>query len=72
LYKFARKPECAVEDCWEDDGWYIDFRRALSVREVARWEQIHGELTSVTLVLRGADVVLWALEKNQFFYQILI
>lgn len=57
-----------MEDCWEDDGWYIDFRRALSVREVARWEQIHGELTSVTLVLRGADVVLWALEKNQFFY----
>lgn len=33
LYKMVRDPNAAVADCWDEGEWFVDFRRALSVRE---------------------------------------
>jgi hypothetical protein len=31
MFKLIRDPEATVSDCWVDDEWWVDFRRALSV-----------------------------------------
>jgi hypothetical protein len=33
LYKMARHPTCSVSDCWVEQDWFVDFRRALSSEE---------------------------------------
>jgi hypothetical protein len=32
LYKLIRNPSCSVADCWDEDGWDMDFKRALSIQ----------------------------------------
>jgi hypothetical protein len=29
----VRYPHCSVSKCWDEEDWYMEFRRALSVQE---------------------------------------
>jgi hypothetical protein len=67
LYKMVRNPSCCVSDCWDEDGWDMDFRRALSVHEYNYWLELIESLNDVKPGGVDADIVLWALEhKRQF------
>ena len=47
LYKMVRVPDCTVSDCWEEGGWFVDFRRILSVWELNSWQELLEELMGV-------------------------
>lgn len=71
LYRMVRYPHCSVADCWEEDEWDMEFRRALSVQEHNDWLELLDSLHDYKPEGQDADVVLWALEsKNFFFYQV--
>jgi hypothetical protein len=36
LYRMVSHPECVVGDCWVDQDWIVQFRRALSSEEFQR------------------------------------
>jgi len=38
----VRDPNATVADCWDEGEWFVDFRRALSVREFENWEKLHN------------------------------
>jgi hypothetical protein len=63
LYKMAREPLCSVRDCWDEDDWFVDFRRALSIDEFESWNSLLSELQTVSLT-DTEDSVTWALEKH--------
>ena len=67
LYKMVRVPDCTVSDCWEEGGWFVDFRRTLSVQELNSWHELLEELMGVSLQEETSDSVFWALEKNKQF-----
>lgn len=68
----ARYPHGSVADCWEDEEWDMDFRRALSVQEYNEWLELLKSLNVFKPVEQRADTVLWALEQKTFLYQIYV
>lgn len=67
LYRMVRYLECSVSDCWVEQDWFVDFRRALSGEEFQRWTLLYDELQHISLVDTSVDVVIWALEKSKTF-----
>lgn len=63
----VRDPNAAVADCWDEGEWFVDFRRALSVREFESWEKLHNLLLQITLEPDCNDVVTWALDKKGLY-----
>jgi hypothetical protein len=57
----VRNPSCYVSDCWDEDGWDMDFRRALSVHEYNEWLELIESLNDVKPGGVDADIVIWAL-----------
>jgi hypothetical protein len=49
LFRLARDLEVSVSECWVDDDWWIDFKRALSAQDFGRWNELKGELSRITL-----------------------
>jgi hypothetical protein len=64
LYKLVRNPSCSVSDCWDEDGWDMDFKRALSIQEYNDWVELTESLNEYKPEGRGADTTLWALEPK--------
>jgi hypothetical protein len=67
IYKMVRDPNAAVADYWDEGEWFVDFRRALSMREFENWEKLHNLLLQITLEPDCNDVVTWALDKNGLY-----
>jgi len=67
LYKLAREPYCTVADCWIDDEWYVDFKRALSLGEYDLWQNLLEKLEGISLEQENIDVFTWGLEKKGHF-----
>ena len=67
LYKMVRVPDCTISDCSEEGGWFVDFRRTLSVQELNSWHKLLEELMGVSLQEETSDSVFWAFEKNKQF-----
>lgn len=66
IYKMVRDPSCLVADCWDEDGWGMDFKRALTCHEYNRWLELKESLADISLS-DNPDSVFWALEKNNLF-----
>jgi hypothetical protein len=49
LYKLVRNQDCLVVDCWEDEEWCMDFKRALSIQDYNRWLELTQYLSDVSL-----------------------
>jgi len=62
----VRDPSCSVADCWDEDGWGMDFKRALTCHEYNRWLELKESLADISLS-DNPDSVFWALEKNKLF-----
>lgn len=54
-------------DCWDEDGWDMDFRRTLSAQEYNDWLELTNALDEFRPDGEAADIVLWALESNVIF-----
>jgi len=67
LYKMVRYPNCSVADCWVNQDWFVEFRRALSSVEFQRWTLLYDELQHISLDNVSSDKVSWALEKTKMF-----
>lgn len=65
-YSLVRNQENVVADCWEDNEWFVDFKRALSVQEFDRWRELISVLGEVSLS-NESDIVLWVLDKTKTF-----
>lgn len=55
--------KCSLGECWKDDEWTMEFRRALSIEEATQWEELVNKIKDVK-VTGEADTVVWALEKS--------
>lgn len=66
LYKLVRDQDCTVADCWEDEEWSVDFKRALSIHDYDRWLELSHELSGVILN-SNPDKVIWALDSSKNF-----
>jgi hypothetical protein len=58
LYKMARYPTCSVSDCWVEQDWFVDFRRALSSEEFQRWTLLYDELQHISLDEANSNKVI--------------
>jgi hypothetical protein len=58
LYKSVRDPNCCVFDCWDEDGWDMDFRRTLSAQEYNDWLELTNALDEFRPDGEAADIVL--------------
>jgi hypothetical protein len=67
FYKMARYPTCSVSDCWVEQDWFVDFRRALSSEEFQRWTLLYDELQHISLDETNSNEVIWALKKSKSF-----
>ena len=64
LYRMVRDPYSTVSECWVNQDWFIDFRRALSSEEFERWTWLYDELQHISLN-DSPDAVFWALDKSK-------
>jgi hypothetical protein len=59
----VRHPDCSVADCWVNQDWFVEFRRALSSVEFQRWTLLYDELQHISLDYSSSDRVSWAWRK---------
>lgn len=55
----VRDPHCSVSECWEEDGWVMDFRRSLSIQEYNSWIDLTNSLQGCSPESDAADIVTW-------------
>ena len=67
LYRMVSHPGCVVGDCWVDQDWVVQFRRALSSEEFQRWTMLYDELQLFSIDENIPDKVSWALDKTKMF-----
>jgi hypothetical protein len=68
LFRMVRYHLCSVSECWDDENWDMEFRRALSVQEYNCWLNLTTDLQGCKPRGEANDIVFWALEpKKQFF-----
>lgn len=61
----ARYPRCRVAECWVEQDWCVEFRRALTSEEFQRWTMLYNELQHITLDEEVNDKAIWALDKTK-------
>jgi len=62
----VRDPYCSVADCWDEEGWEMDFKRTLTTHEYNRWIELNDSLSDIT-PSSDRDLVYWALDKSKCF-----
>jgi hypothetical protein len=67
LFRMVRYPHCSVSECWDEENWYMEFRRALSVQEYDSWLNLTTDLQGCKPEGEANDIVFWALELKKYF-----
>lgn len=60
----VRDPYCSVADCWDEEGWGMDFKRTLTIHEYNRWIELKDSLADIT-PSSDKDLVYQDLDKSK-------